>query len=178
MLVPSPGERNRAPGRARTAVLALLLAACSGTPPVADAPSEAEVRALLRAGPADNVAVTDTASADDALRARRLPAPKAVVLGTLLELIPLQPRWRVAGHNADVVWATRRTRVFRFVDDVYILCTEAPDGTTLVEVRSASRVGRSDLGQNRRNIAELWRALDRFLEAHHPPRPAPPRPVA
>ena len=29
-----------------------------------------------------------------------------------------------------------------------------------MHARSASRLGRSDFGQNRRNLAELWTALD------------------
>ncbi len=142
------------------------------------APTAAEVTALLAKGPGSNVAVTRPGAADPVLRPRVLPAPRAVVARALEGVIGAMPRWRVAGRNDDVLWATRRTRLFRFVDDVYILLTEQ-DGQTLVEVRSASRVGRSDLGQNRRNIAELWRGIERFLALHHPPIPgAEPRAVS
>jgi uncharacterized protein (DUF1499 family) len=68
------------------------------------------------------------------------------------------PRWQVAGRQGPVIRATRTTRLFRFVDDVLLLLEPAGGGTR-IQARSASRVGRGDLGQNRRNLAELWRAL-------------------
>jgi uncharacterized protein (DUF1499 family) len=64
----------------------------------------------------------------------------------------------VAGKDG-VIWATRRTRLFRFVDDIYLLLLPAHD-STVVFARSASRVGRGDLGQNRRNLGELWAAME------------------
>ena len=67
-------------------------------------------------------------------------------------------RWQVTGREDAVVRATRTTRLFRFVDDVLLLLEPAHGGTR-VSARSASRVGRGDLGQNRRNLAELWRVL-------------------
>jgi uncharacterized protein (DUF1499 family) len=56
------------------------------------------------------------------------------------------------------VQATRTTRIFRFVDDISVLLEPAVGGTA-VAARSGSRIGRGDLGQNRRNLAELWEAL-------------------
>jgi uncharacterized protein (DUF1499 family) len=52
----------------------------------------------------------------------------------------------------DYLWATFRSPVFGFVDDV-----EARRDTDqgLIHVRSASRVGHSDLGVNRRRIEQL-----------------------
>jgi len=76
----------------------------------------------------------------------------------VLRAVAMLPRWRVTGRGGAVIRATRTTRVFRFVDDVLLLLEPAAGGT-LVHARSASRVGRGDLGQNRRNLAELWRAL-------------------
>lgn len=68
------------------------------------------------------------------------------------------PRWRVESATADELKLTRRTRVVRFVDDVTVRLT--PDGpNTVVHAESRSRVGKGDLGQNRRNILELWNAI-------------------
>jgi uncharacterized protein (DUF1499 family) len=44
------------------------------------------------------------------------------------------------------------------VDDVRLTLTPGTDGT-VVHAESRSRVGLGDLGQNRRNILELWRAI-------------------
>ena len=49
-----------------------------------------------------------------------------------------------------------RTRLLRFVDDVELLGVA---GTRTVHVRSASRLGYSDLGTNRRRIEGFRRAL-------------------
>lgn len=53
---------------------------------------------------------------------------------------------------------TRRTRVFRFVDEITIEFHETTSGTR-VEAESRSRVGKGDLGQNPRNLIELSKAL-------------------
>ena len=72
------------------------------------------------------------------------------------------PRWRVVSADAaaGLLTATRTTRVFRFVDDVTLRFQEV-DGGSRVHARSKSRVGLSDLGQNRRNLHELFAALAR-----------------
>ena len=61
----------------------------------------------------------------------------------------------VQTQSADYLHATCRTRVVRFVDDLE-LHLRAADG--LIAVRSASRVGHSDLGTTRRRV-ESFRAL-------------------
>ncbi len=48
-----------------------------------------------------------------------------------------------------------RTRVFRFVDDVEFLFSK--DG--VIDVRSASRLGYSDLGVNRKRIEDIRRRM-------------------
>ena len=72
----------------------------------------------------------------------------------------LLPRWRVEEADAGTgqVHLTRRTFLFRFVDDVRLQLEAVPGGTRL-RGRSQSRVGRTDLGQNRRNLKQLIRRL-------------------
>lgn len=66
-------------------------------------------------------------------------------------------RWKVAGSDpaAGTLHLTRTTPVFRFVDDVRLVFEPKPTGCR-VHAESRSRVGVGDLGQNRRNILELW----------------------
>ena len=52
--------------------------------------------------------------------------------------------------------AEARTRFFRFVDDVEFQIRE---GSDVVDVRSGSRVGYSDLGKNRRRLEALRKML-------------------
>jgi uncharacterized protein (DUF1499 family) len=69
-------------------------------------------------------------------------------------------RWRTAAADraAGTLHLTHRTAVFGFVDDVRLTFVPAPGGCR-VHAESRSRVGVGDLGQNRRNILELWAAL-------------------
>jgi uncharacterized protein (DUF1499 family) len=143
----------------------LLLVACRGEPDTHAIPSPAEVRELLANGPGSNVAVTSDHASDPRLMPRHVLAPAGVVEKALLNVIATMPRWQVEGARDQVIWATRMTRLFRFVDDLYILI-EPHGETCTVYVRSASRVGTSDLQQNRRNIAELWRSLDGWLGSY------------
>ncbi len=67
--------------------------------------------------------------------------------------------WKVQrSENEASLHLLRRTRVFRFVDDIWISLEPVPDGT-LIHASSRSRLGKGDLGQNRRNILELWKAI-------------------
>lgn len=75
--------------------------------------------------------------------------------------------WDVTWSNAElgVIEAEAATGIFRFVDDVVVRLMPGTDGCTRVDVRSLSRVGRSDLGANaarvRSYLGELGSALAR-----------------
>lgn len=62
--------------------------------------------------------------------------------------------WEVAAVDprAGIVEATATTRFFRFKDDVVIRVRPAPAGGSLVDLRSVSRVGVSDVGANAERI--------------------------
>jgi uncharacterized protein (DUF1499 family) len=54
--------------------------------------------------------------------------------------------------TGDYVHATVTTALWRFVDDVEFLWSEAEG---VIHFRSASRLGRSDLGTNRRRMERI-----------------------
>ena len=67
-----------------------------------------------------------------------------------------EPRTRVVLERPGYLHAESRSRIFRFVDDVEIVV----DPTARVfRFRSASRVGRSDLGVNRKRMERVSRRL-------------------
>jgi uncharacterized protein (DUF1499 family) len=69
-------------------------------------------------------------------------------------------RMTITSETADSITAEATSLVFRFVDDINaILDVDAQ----LIHIRSASRVGYSDLGVNRRRIEALRKQLQ---EAH------------
>lgn len=71
-----------------------------------------------------------------------------------------EPRTRVVLEAPGYLRAESRSRLIRFVDDVEVVV----DGTAnVVRFRSASRVGRGDMGVNRKRMqcfTERFRALD------------------
>ena len=81
-----------------------------------------------------------------------------------------QPMWTVKSHelfetpaNGQVLaqlHLTRRTPVFRFVDDVHVrIVALDSDKKVKLIATSQSRIGKGDLGQNPRNLLELKRCF-------------------
>jgi uncharacterized protein (DUF1499 family) len=78
--------------------------------------------------------------------------------GTMQELrgaVESMTRATVISEEGDYLYAEYRSALMGYVDDVELLFDEK---ARLVHVRSASRLGRSDFGVNRKRIEEL-RAL-------------------
>ena len=73
-------------------------------------------------------------------------------LGRLLEILLDEPRHRLVSRGRSHAHVECRSLVFRFVDDLELLVDEA---ASVVHVRSASRLGYSDLGVNRRRVERL-----------------------
>jgi hypothetical protein len=125
------------------------------------------VRALTQ-----NSADTARPSGDTRLWPRTFPVPFEDVWRAGRELADGGLRgWSVvsADDREGVITAEARTPVFRFTDDVTIRIGLDDEGQTRVDVRSASRVGRMDLGTNARRILRFFRALEQQL-ARQPPR--------
>jgi uncharacterized protein (DUF1499 family) len=101
---------------------------------------------------------TDEAGADSG--PLDLPISVSEALARLETAIKSMSRWHLESHDAStgIVTATRKTRLFRFTDDVTLRLEATPSGTRIHAV-SRSRVGASDLGQNRRNVKELFTKL-------------------
>jgi len=89
----------------------------------------------------------------------------AAVLDTIAAVLASEPRVRIIARDSEYLHAEFRTRFLRFVDDVEFLV----DGPAhLVQFRSASRVGESDLGVNRRRMTHLAARLAPALTRQSP----------
>lgn len=75
-------------------------------------------------------------------------------MGRLKEVVGALPRTRIIEATDHYLHAEFTSAVFRFVDDVEFLIDPA---TQVIHFRSASRVGYSDLGANRRRMEEVRR---------------------
>ncbi|MGP9766565.1 DUF1499 domain-containing protein [Halomonas sp. AOP13-D3-9] len=71
--------------------------------------------------------------------------------------------WRIARITDNHIEATATTRWFGFEDDVVIRLTDVENGVQ-VDMRSASRLGASDVGTNAARIEQFLAALDARLE--------------
>lgn len=95
---------------------------------------------------------------DDAHRVERLQSalPLTDALDTLISIIEAEPGARIVARDGNYLHATWTSRVMGFVDDVEVLA-DATSNT--LHVRSASRLGHSDLGANAARIEHLRQSL-------------------
>lgn len=119
---------------------------------------------ILSAWPVLNRVETGTTPEYPNLQPLTVALPPGRVFEAALAVARTLPRWTVvkADPAAGLIDAEARTRFWRFVDDVTIRIA-AKGGRTTIFVRSASRVGLGDLGQNARNIRAFLDALRRAL---------------
>ncbi len=87
--------------------------------------------------------------------------PPAAAIEVIANLVEAMPRARVVTKTDHYLHAEFTTLLFRFVDDVEFFVDETAGA---IHYRSASRVGHSDLGVNRRRMERLARALMLRLE--------------
>lgn len=123
-----------------------------------------------------NVARTGQQPGFAELAPRRYRAsPRQVVDETVAAMRALG--WEVVQVDATqgAVQAVVRTPWLRFRDDVTVSVDARPDGTTLLEAQSRSRLGRADFAANQHHLRVLFAALEsRGLEPLAPTSPPAP----
>lgn len=82
----------------------------------------------------------------------RYDGDAATAMPRLIGALKRMPDVTVIEARPDYLYAQFTTRWLRFVDDVEFLLTP---GEGVIHVRSASRLGREDLGANRRRIEAI-----------------------
>ncbi len=70
----------------------------------------------------------------------------------LLSVLEAMPRTAIVASDSGSIRAEFRTRLLRFTDDATFIYDDA---TNAIHFRSASRLGRSDFGVNRRRMEEI-----------------------
>lgn len=88
----------------------------------------------------------------------------AQVQAQLLRVLGEIDRSKVVVVQDDYISAEITSRIFRFVDDVAFYFPATGSTETVVQVRSASRLGHSDLGVNRERV-ELIRDRLKMVQA-------------
>lgn len=125
--------------------------------------------ALSRFATPTNVAQTDESDLDARLHPRTYQASSISVrkeIGFLVpELRTYGRAWKMSAVNTRGEQDIHiEVPVIVFTDDLKVTLTPQNGGaSTRVEVRSASRVGKGDFGENRRHIIQFLAALDARL---------------
>jgi len=110
---------------------------------------------------------TGESAAYPKLRSRVYYAEVAQAMAAGEQALRRLPRWKLVARDTenDVLEAEARTPIGPFTDDVTVYFFPLGHGQTRVTIRSRSRRGRGDLGQNAAHIRELQGAMDDRLNA-------------
>ena len=101
-------------------------------------------------------ALSPCASTAHCARADWRVADPAAALAALGPVLAAMPRTELVERSGDYLHATSTSALFGFMDDVELYADPAHG---LLEARSLSRLGDSDLGVNARRLAALEAAL-------------------
>ena len=117
-----------------------------------------------------NIAETSENNENAELKTRIYAADLPTVFETVKKIIPTLStygsNWKLTGAEIKSDKAVVKTEVpvVVFTDDL-ILNMKQSDGKTKVDVRSNSRVGQSDFGENRRHVLQILNGLDKKFNA-------------
>lgn len=124
--------------------------------------------ALSRVSTPGNVAQTATNHADPQLRTRHYQMSSQNIAQEFENLIPTLRTygraWRIISSSTrdDVTIIICEVPVLIFTDDLTVTI-RGEKNFSVVDVRSSSRVGKSDLGENRRHVLQLLAQSDKFF---------------
>jgi uncharacterized protein (DUF1499 family) len=137
-----------------------VLIGCTGTPPTNIGVKEGK----LAACPSSPNCVSSQSQAEDKehyIQPLHYAGSRDEAKAALISVIESMKRARIITVRDDYVYAEFTSRIFRFVDDVEFYFDDA---TKTIHVRSASRLGHSDLGVNRKRIETIRLLFDRQME--------------
>jgi len=133
--------------------LGILVAGCTGSRPMNLGVHDGKL-APCPASP--NCVSSQSADKDHVVEPVPFSGTPAEAMADLIKVISGMPRARIVTATETYLHAEFTSALFRFVDDVEFWIDT---NTSTVQLRSASRVGHSDLGVNRKRIEDLRLAM-------------------
>ena len=115
---------------------------------------------MLPTCPASPNCVSSDSIDDHAIAAFQFAGPAENAWRAAKEALLSLPRTKIVTESEHALRAESTSAIFRFVDDVEF---ELRPKQGIIAVRSASRVGYSDLGANRRRIESIRAVYDRLM---------------
>ncbi len=141
--------------RLSTAVmLCVFMTCCSGTRPTTLGMKEGR---LFPCPSSPNCVSTQAQDPGHRIEPIRYAQTKEQAKQHLVQVISSMPRSRIVKDDGDYIHAEFTSLLFRFVDDVEFFLD---DSAGLIHFRSASRLGLSDFGVNRRRMEEIRRRFE------------------
>jgi uncharacterized protein (DUF1499 family) len=122
-------------------------------------PLTAETIALTIMAPCPatpNCVVSKGADTDHQIEPLTYQSDRDTAYTDLLKVLTVVPRTVITEKTDTYIRAESTSRVFHFVDDLEFYF---PANEKLIQIRSAARVGESDLGVNRRRLEQIRLAL-------------------
>ncbi|MCG8551953.1 MAG: DUF1499 domain-containing protein [Desulfobacterales bacterium] len=77
----------------------------------------------------------------------------------IIKIFESEKRVKLVEIRDDYIWAEFRSALFGFTDDVEFYFPESQKGEILIHIRSASRLGYSDLGVNKKRVEQIRNKL-------------------
>ena len=143
----------------------LLFAGCTGGRPVTVGVHDGRLSPCPASPNCVSSQETDTAHAVEPLRFTGSPLQ---AMERLNRVVRGMKRSKIVTAEDRYLHAEFTSALFRFVDDVEFLLDEK---NRVINVRSASRVGYSDLGVNRKRVEAIGRAWSDLPESTSPAQP-------
>ncbi|NNE98733.1 MAG: DUF1499 domain-containing protein [Pyrinomonadaceae bacterium] len=116
----------------------------------------------------DNIAETSLDGGEKGLKTRNYKTDLLTALKSAKEIIPTLStygsKWKLVEYKDEDGSSSAKVGaevpVLVFTDDLTVKFEEKDDGVVQVNVRSESRVGKSDFGENARHVRKILNALD------------------
>ncbi|WP_413698908.1 DUF1499 domain-containing protein [Psychromonas sp. KJ10-10] len=133
----------------------MLLMGCSGTSPKLGT----ENKQLLACPNTPNCVSSYETDKEHAIESLKFKGDQQATQSLLLKVLQDYKGAKIITNNEHYIRAEFTSLIFRFVDDVEFYFPEANANETIIQVRSASRIGHSDLGANRKRIEAIRQQL-------------------
>jgi len=132
--------------------MGIFIAGCSGVPP-----SNLGVRdgRLAPCPSSPNCVSSQSTDREHAVEPLSYTTSTVEAMADLRKIILNMKRARIVSESGDYIHAEFTSAIWRFVDDVEFYFDDA---AKVIHVRSASRLGKSDFGVNRKRVDEIRRA--------------------
>lgn len=141
-------------------LLLLTLTGCTDTMPKSEANAIGINDGHLNDCPnSPNCVSSQAQDAEHAIQAIDFSGTPAEAKARIVSIINDIKRTKIVVADDNYIHAEFTSMIFRFVDDVEFHFPNTEANKTSIEVRSASRTGRSDFGVNRKRVEEFRNQL-------------------